>query len=344
MTGRAPWFGSRVLVIAEIGCNHNGDPALAKRLIEVAAQAGADVAKFQSFVPEEMITRYAPKANYQLGKTNPAESQFERLQRMRLSPEVHRTLRDHCVANAITFCSSAFDEPSADLLNALDVPFFKIPSGELTNLPLVRHIAAFGRPMVISTGMADLQEIEEALGAIGPGARGSAVLLHCVSDYPADWSEANLRAMGTLRDAFKLPVGFSDHTEGIELALVAVGMGAVVIEKHLTMDKNMEGGDHKASLEPHEFTELVGKIRAVERALGDGVKRCAPSEENVRAVARKSIVARRFIAKGERLTADMLAVKRPGQGIPPKHLTALVGKQVREGIDADQYIEWKHLC
>jgi N-acetylneuraminate synthase/N,N'-diacetyllegionaminate synthase len=335
--------GPGVFVIAEIGCNHDGRLELAHRMIDVAARAGADAAKFQTFVPAEMITRGTPKANYQIGKTNPLESPYQRLERMRLDLDAHRKLRDHCATSGITFCSSAFDVASADLLESLGVPFFKIPSGELTNLPLLRHIAAFGKPMVISTGMADLGEIEEALDAVGPAVRAKSVLLHCVSDYPADWSEANLRAMRTLGEAFKMRIGFSDHTEGIELPLVAVGLGATVIEKHLTLDKTMEGGDHKASLEPTEFTELVTKIRAVERALGDGVKRCAPSEENVRAVARKSVVARRLIPKGTRIEADMLALKRPGTGIAPKHLPAIVGRQAREDLETDRIIEWQHL-
>ncbi len=331
-----------VVVIAEIGCNHNGDLGLATRLVEAAARAGADAAKFQSFAPAEMITRAAPKAEYQLGKTDPRESQYARLERLRLDPEAHRALVRCCQANGIAFCSSPFDEPSADLLESLGVPFFKIPSGEITNLPLLRRIASFGRPMVISTGMADLGEIEEALETVGPAASRT-VLLHCTSDYPADWRTMNLRAMHTIAAAFKRPVGLSDHSEGIELPLVAVGMGAVVIEKHLTLDRTMEGGDHRASLEPEDFARMVGKIRSLEEALGDGVKRCQPAEQNVRAVARKSIVARTRIASGQRIDAGMLAIKRPGTGIPPKHLADVIGRCAREAIEPDEILQWAHI-
>ena len=331
-----------VVVIAEIGCNHNGDLGLAMRLVEAAARAGADAAKFQSFVPAEMIIRAAPKAQYQFGKTDPRESQYARLERLRLDAEAHRALVRCCQANGIAFCSSPFDEPSADLLESLGVPFFKVPSGEITNLPLLRRIASFGRPMVISTGMADLGEIEEALETVGPAAN-RAVLLHCTSDYPADWKTMNLRAMQTMAAAFKRPIGLSDHSEGIELPLVAVGMGAVVIEKHLTLDRNMEGGDHLASLEPEDFARMVGKIRALEEALGDGVKRCHPVEENIRVVARKSLVARARIARGQRIDAGMLAVKRPGTGIAPKHLDDIVGRSAREAIEADQVLQWSDL-
>jgi len=332
-----------VVVIAEIGCNHNGDLTLAERLVEAAARAGADAAKFQSFVPSEMIVRAAPKARYQLAQTDPGESQYARLERLRLTPEAHERLLCCCQANGIAFCSSPFDAPSADLLERLGVPFFKIPSGELTNLPLLRRVASFGRPMVISTGMSTLGEIEEALDALGPAATACAVLLHCVSDYPADWKTMNLRAMQTMAAAFGRPVGFSDHSEGIELPLVAIAMGAVVIEKHLTLDRTMEGGDHKASLEPDDFTRMVNRIRALEEALGDGVKRCHAAEANVRLVARKSLVARTPIAQGQRIDAGMLAVKRPGTGIPPKHLDDVVGRCAREPIEADQVIQWSDL-
>jgi sialic acid synthase SpsE len=228
-------------------------------------------------------------------------------------------------------------------LHKINLPFFKIPSGEITNLPLIEYIASFGKPIILSTGMANLAEIEDALNSIGKENRKNVILMHCLSDYPAKWEDTNLRAMETIRDAFHLPVGFSDHTEGIELSLVAVGMGAVVIEKHITLDKNMEGGDHRASLEPNEFKEMVRKIRLLEIALGDGIKRCMSSEENIRDVARKSIVALKNIRRGQIISRDDLSTKRPGTGIPPRFLKAILGTRAKKDILADHLIQWSQL-
>jgi len=288
----------RVLIIAEIGCNHNGDMRLAVKLIEAAADAGADVAKFQSFNPHDMITVNSPKASYQIRATGKDESQYQRLSRLRFTEKQHRELKRICRRNRIIFASSPFDLKSASLLDKMNIPFFKVPSGEITNLPFLKRLGSFKRPVILSTGMADIREIKDAVNIVGKPNRKNIALMHCTSDYPAKWEDANLRAIHSLIDAFKLPVGLSDHTEGIELSLVAVGMGACVIEKHITLDKNMEGGDHKASLEPHEFEELVTKIRKLEIALGDGIKRCMPSEKNIRDVARKSIAANKNIKKG----------------------------------------------
>ena len=331
---------TRTLVIAEIGCNHNGELSLAMGLVKAAAAAGADVAKFQSFSPEEMITENAPKALYQIKATGMKESQYQRLCRHQLSRKDHEELIAFCDQNGITFCSSVFDRDSAEMLYELNVPFFKVPSGEITNLPLLEQIGSYRKPVVLSTGMANLGEVEEALDAIGKVNRNNVVLLHCVSEYPAKWEDANLRAIQTIRDAFHLPVGFSDHTEGIEMSLVAVSMGALVIEKHITFDKNMEGGDHKASLEPHEFKVLINKIRKLEKALGDGIKRCMQSERNIRNVARKSVVAKKNIKKGQTIRIEDLVIKRPGMGIPPKFLKKLIGSRAKVKISADNLIEW----
>ena len=334
---------TRTVIIAEIGCNHNGELSLAKTLVKAAADAGADVAKFQSFSPDEMITKNAPKALYQIKATGMKESQYQRLCRHNLSSKDHEELIGCCDENGITFCSSVFDKDSAEMLYELNVPFFKVPSGEITNLLLLEQIASYGKPVVLSTGMANLGEVEEALDAIGKVNRNNVVLLHCVSDYPAKWEDANLRAMQTIRDAFHLPVGFSDHTEGIEMSLVAVSMGAQVIEKHITFDKNMEGGDHKASLEPHEFKDLATKIRKLERALGDGIKRCMQSEQNIRNVARKSVVAKKYIEKGQTIRIEDLVIKRPGIGIPPKFLKKLIGSKAKVEIPANNLIEWSEI-
>ena len=334
---------NRVLIIAEIGCNHNGDLALAKKLIEAAAGAGADAAKFQSFIPEEMISVGSPKADYQINATGTEESQFQRLKRMQLTQLEQKDLQNFCEMKGILFCSSPFDHQSAAFLNTLNVPFFKIPSGEITNIPLLKHIGSFRKPVILSTGMSNLGEIEAALHVFGNENRKDVILLHCLSDYPARWEDANLNAIKTLSEAFHLPVGFSDHSLGIELALIAVGMGSVVIEKHITLDKNMEGGDHRSSLEPHEFKDMVLKIRRLKIALGDGVKKCMPSEKNVRDVARKSIVSRRKIKKNQFIENDDIAIKRPGTGIKPGLLGIVIGSRVKEDIQADTMIEWHQI-
>jgi len=332
-----------VLVIAEIGCNHNGDKQIAKRLIKAAAESGADIAKFQTFNPDELLTIDAPKALYQVKATGTKETQYERLNRIKLDREDLKELKNYCENNNIAFCSSPFDHQSVDLLHELDVPFFKVASGEITNLPLLEHISSYGKPIVLSTGMSNLGEIEDALYAIGEKNRKQVVLMHCISTYPANWEDANLRAIRSLREAFNLPVGFSGHSTGIELSLVAVGMGAVVIEKHITLDRNMEGGDHKASLEPHEFKELVNKIRKLEIALGDGIKKCMPSEEDVKKVARKSIVAGRNINKGVIINSNDLAIKRPGTGLHPKYLKSIINYVSKDTIKKDQLIHWHNI-
>jgi N-acetylneuraminate synthase len=336
-------LSKRVLIIAEIGCNHNGDMNIAKQLIEVAASAGADCAKFQSFNPDELMVRHAPKASYQIEATSASETQYERLCRLRLSKDDHLELKKHCEEQGVLFCSSPFDHGSADLLFEVGVPFVKIASGEVTNLPFLAYIGSLDLPIVMSTGMASIEEIEEALDTIEKDNSQAVVLMHCLSSYPAPWEEANLLAIKALQETFSLPVGFSDHSEGIDLSLAAVALGAVAIEKHITLDKDMEGGDHRASLEPHEFEELVKKIRKLEVALGDGVKRCMPSEENIRDVARKSIVSLKSINEGQVIASADIGIKRPGTGIPPRFVNRIIGSRAKEDISEDRLIKWNQI-
>jgi len=332
-----------IFVIAEVGCNHNGSLENARELIRCASRAGADAVKFQTFDPKRLLVQTAPKADYQIRATGAEESQYDRLCRLRLSEADHEMLKAYAEEHQLMFCSTPFDRESAEYLNQLGMPFFKIASGEITNGPLLETVAAFGKPILLSTGMSDLKDVRRALDDIGTENRALVTLLHCLSDYPAKWEDANLRAIQTLRVAFDLPVGFSDHSQGIELPLVAAGLGAVVIEKHITLSREMEGGDHRASLEPNEFIDMVAKLRKLPHALGDGIKRCMPSEENVRRVARKSLVAERFIPQGAIITADDLALKRPGTGLSPESLIKVIGMRARSDIAADTLIEWTQL-
>ena len=325
-------------IIAEAGVNHNGSLEMARQLVDAAVQTGADAVKFQTFQAEQLVTPQAAKAEYQLSTTDADESQFEMLRRLELSPEAHLELMDHCRTKGILFMSSAFDEESADLLAQLGVALFKIPSGELTNLQLLAHIARYGKPMIVSTGMAYLSEVEEAVRCIQGCGNDEFALLHCVSNYPAQASDINLKAMTTMSAAFGVPVGYSDHTQGIEIAVAAVSLGACVIEKHLTLDQNLPGPDHKASLPPDQFGEMVQAIRSVELALGDGRKIPSQSEAAVAAVARKSLVAAHDIPAGGELTEEMVAVKRPGTGLPPGLLPHLLGRTARRPIPAGALI------
>ena len=321
-------------VIAEAGVNHNGSLELARQLVDKAQQAGADAVKFQTFKAERLVTRDAPKADYQCQTTGTAESQFEMLSRLELSPDAHQAVMAHCSSSNIVFLSTPFDEQSADFLEALGVAAFKIPSGEITNLPFLAHVARKGKPMIVSTGMACLGEVEMAVNTIWKAGNRSIVLLHCVSNYPAAPADINLRAMQTMATAFGLPVGYSDHTPGIEVPLAAVALGACVIEKHFTLDRNLPGPDHQASLEPDELESLVQGIRTVEVALGHGRKEPAASEANTAAVARKSLVAVSDIPAGTLLTEELVAVKRPGTGLPPAMRPYVMGRTARVLIPA----------
>jgi len=333
-----------VFIIAEAGVNHNGSVDLALELVDAAKAAGADAVKFQTFRADRLATPVAQKAAYQERTTAITESQFEMLRRLELDESAHRRLIDRCRQVGIQFLSSPFDEQSADMLAAMDVPAFKVPSGEITNLPFLRHLAHKRRPVILSTGMSTLSEVQDAVRLFEAEGVVELKLLHCVTEYPAPYREVNLRAMCTLQSAFGLPVGYSDHTEGIEIAIAAVALGAEVIEKHLTLDRTFPGPDHSASTEPDEFKQMVTSIRHVEQSLGNGVKSPAPCELPNISVARKSIVASRALSPGHRLGSYDLEIKRPGTGLAPKFLPELIGRTLRKGLAKDELISWDHLA
>jgi N-acetylneuraminate synthase len=334
----------QVFIIAEAGVNHNGSIDLALRLVDAAKASGADAVKFQTFQADLLATRSAHKAPYQERTTANAESQFEMLQRLELDAAAHQRLIDHCRQVGIQFLSSPFDMQSADLLATMDVPLFKVPSGEITNLPFLQHVARKGRPVILSTGMSTLGEVEEAVHVLQVAGASQVTLLHCVTEYPAPYAEVNLRAMQTLKTAFGLPVGYSDHTPGIDIAIAAVALGAEVIEKHFTLDRSLPGPDHAASLEPGELQQMVAAIRHVEAALGTGIKAPAPCELPNISVARKSVVAARALPAGHQLTTEDLDIKRPGNGLAPKLLPALIGRTLHADLDKDEVISWDHLA
>ena len=330
----------KVLIIAEAGVNHNGDIGLAKKLIDVAAEVGADLVKFQTFNANRLVTHAAKKADYQTKNTDGNESQHEMLRRLELTPKMHNELIAHCALRNIGFFSTGFDIESVDLLVSLGQNLFKISSGEITNLPFLRHIGQFGKPVILSTGMATLGDIEAAIEVLEQAgtSRASLTLLHCTTEYPAPMSEVNLRAMQSLQRAFGVAVGYSDHTQGIEVAIAAVALGATVIEKHFTLDRNLPGPDHKASLEPAEFKAMVTAIRNIEVALGDGIKRLTSSEAQNKPVARKSLVASQAIKKGEVFSAQNVAAKRPGTGISPMRWDDVIGCVSLKAYDEDDLI------
>lgn len=334
IAGRSVGPGHPCFVIAEAGVNHNGSLEIARRLVDVAVEAQVDAVKFQTFRAERIVTEGAPKAAYQKQLDGAEESHFEMLKRLELSLQAHRELQLYCQERNILFLSTPFDEESADFLESLGVPAFKIPSGEITNLQFLKHIARKGRPMVVSTGMSTLAEVDLAVRTIRQ-VNDALVLLHCVSSYPANPADANLRAMHTMSSEFNLPVGYSDHTPGIEVALAAVALGACVIEKHFTLDRGLSGPDHRVSLEPVELMALVRGIRIVESSLGDGTKQPAASEIQTASVARKSLVAARDVPQGTRLKRDLIAFKRPGTGLPPSMLDLVVGRRAVRDIPAD---------
>jgi N-acetylneuraminate synthase/N,N'-diacetyllegionaminate synthase len=332
IAGRRIGPGQPSFLIAEAGVNHNGDVALARRLIDVAAEAGADAVKFQIFLAARLVAPDAPQAEYQKRNTGVVESQQAMLQRLELSEEAHRELMRHCHTRGILFLSSPFDEESADFLAALGVVAFKIPSGEITNTPFLAHVARKGRPMIVSTGMSTLDEVRAAVETIRQSGNPPLALLHCVSNYPAAPEDINLRAMATLREAFAVPVGYSDHTDGIDIALAAVALGACIVEKHFTLDRNLPGPDHKASLEPAELAAMVQGIRRVELALGDGIKRPAEGERNTASVARKSLVAACDLPVGAILRREHVAVRRPGTGLSPARIESLIGRRILKPV------------
>lgn len=328
----------RTLIIAEAGVNHNGSLELAKKMALVAKEAGADIVKYQTCVPELVVSKFAEKAEYQKEQTGAQESQLDMIRRIHFDFAGHTELKAYCESIGIRYLSTAFDLPSADFLNAMDLPFYKIPSGEITNLPYLERTAATGKPLIVSTGMCENAEIGEALDVLRAAGAKDITLLHCNTDYPTPFADANLLAMKEL-EQFGCPVGYSDHTPGIEASVAAVALGATVIEKHFTLDKNMEGPDHKASLDPEELKALCTAIRRVEQALGSGKKHVTASEARNRPIARKSIVAARPIAKGEVYTADNLIVKRPGTGISPMRWYDVLGKIAPRDFAEDECIE-----
>jgi len=336
-------FGNATFIIAEAGVNHNGDINLAKKLIDVAKDAGADAVKFQTFKAENVVTTNAEKAEYQKETTGVKESQYEMIKKLELTEYDFKELADYAKEKDILFLSSPFDKESVDLLDEINVPVFKVASGEITNFPLLKHIAEKGKPIILSTGMATLGEIEDTLRVIRGAGVDDVVLLHCVTSYPAKMEDVNLRVIETLKHAFKLPVGFSDHTLGITVPIAAVSRGAVVIEKHFTLDKNLPGPDHKASLEPDELKEMVVAIRDVEKALGDGIKLPTKEEEEIKKVARRSVVAKVDVPEGTTITADMLDVKRPGIGIEPVYFDFVVGRKAKENIKKDEIMMWRKM-
>lgn len=333
--GRTLGAGQRTLVIAEAGVNHDGDPTIAHALIDAAADAGADAVKFQTFLPELLVAAEAPTAAYQFDRTG-ATDQRAMLEQLTLPPAAWPALAAHAARRGIAFLSTPFDVPSADLLDRLDVQAFKVPSGELTNLPLLRNLAARGRPLLVSTGMATMAEVAEALLAIRAAGHPPVVLLHCVSAYPAPAEACNLAAIQSLAAAFGLPVGWSDHTEDATACLAATALGAVVLEKHLTLDRTRPGPDHAASLEPAAFARLVRDVRTVEQARGDGRKRPMPCEADVRQVARRSLHAARDLPAGTVLAEDDLVLLRPAVGIAPIEAPAVYGRPLRRALQVGE--------
>jgi N,N'-diacetyllegionaminate synthase len=331
----------KTMVIAEAGVNHNGDLGLAKKLIQVAAQSGADFVKFQTFSADRLVTKKARKAPYQIQDSKASESQFEMLKVLELSETMHRELIEESGVQGIGFISTAFDIESANMLLLLGQDIFKIPSGEITNLPYLRHIGSFGKRIILSTGMSNLQEVSDALKVLEVSGtpRSQITVLHCASAYPAPVSEANLLAMQTIKETLDVTVGYSDHTLGIEVSIAAVALGATVIEKHFTLDRNLPGPDQLVSLEPDELNSMISQIRNIEMALGDGVKRAMPSElENI-SLVRRSIVANCSIRAGEIFSELNLAVKRPGTGISPMDWDRIIGSKANRDFHLDELID-----
>lgn len=330
---------SKIFVIAEAGVNHNGSPEIARKMIDAAAEAGADAVKFQTFKADSLVRKDAQKAAYQLDNaTDKSESQYEMLKKLELTESVHRELIDYCKIKGIMFLSTPFDTESIHLLVDCGISVMKVPSGEITNYPYLREIARTGKPVIMSTGMCELQEVREAVQVLKESGSKEIILLHCNTEYPTPMKDVNLRAMCTLRDELQLPVGYSDHTQGIEVPVAAAALGAVAIEKHFTLDRNMEGPDHKASLEPEELKEMIQAVRNIEAALGDGIKKPSPSELKNRDVARKSIVAKTNIRKGEVFTEENLTAKRPGSGISPMHWNRMIGLTADRDYERDEMI------
>lgn len=335
--------GKPCFIIAEAGVNHNGEIKLAKELIDVAKEARADAVKFQAFRAEELATETIAKESYQKVLTGSEETQFEMLKRLEFSKRALAELKAYSEEKGIIFLATPYDEKSADLLDEMGVPAFKIGSGEITHIPLLRHIAKKGVPIILSTGASNLQEIREAVNEIKRTGTKDIILLHCTSNYPVKLEDVNLRAMQTLKSEFNLPVGYSDHTLGIEVPITAVALGACVIEKHFTIDKSLAGPDHKASAEPDELKQMVNSIRKTELALGSPIKKPCKSEKETLKLGRRSLVSKTEIKRGETLTEYSIAVKRPGTGIMPKHLMDFCGGKAVRDIKKDEILSWQDI-
>lgn len=331
----------KTLVIAEVGVNHNGSLDIARKLIDVAVESGADIVKFQTFSADSLVSKYAEKAEYQKETTNVSETQYEMIKKLELNRDAHIELIGHCEKSGAEFLSTAFDHDSIDLLHELGLKRFKIPSGEITNLPYLLKIGKYGKPIILSTGMATIEEIDAALDVLETAgtSRKKITVLHCNTEYPTPMRDVNLRAMLTIRDTFEVQIGYSDHTLSIEVSIAAVALGATVIEKHLTLDRTLLGPDHRSSLEPNELKTMVVAIRNIEQAMGDGIKRPSPSEKKNIPIARKSIVAARNIKKGESFTVENLTIKRPGTGLSPMQWDEVIGKTANKNYKTDTLIK-----
>lgn len=336
----------KVLIIAEAGVNHNGDINLAKKLIDEAAEAGADIVKFQTFKTEKLVSSLAKKAKYQSENFNDGnDSQFQMLKKLELNENDHLLLIEHCKLRNIQFLSTGFDEESVDDLEKLGINIFKIPSGEITNYPYLKHIGKKQKSVILSTGMSNLGEIEFALNTlIKAGTKREKIsILHCTTQYPTPMNEVNLNAMLTIKEAFKVTVGYSDHTLGIEIPIAAVALGAQIIEKHFTLDKTLEGPDHKASLEPNELKSMVSAIRNLEQAFGTGIKEPSASEIPNLLVARKSIHLKNELPKGHILKENDLILKRPGDGISGTNIELVIGKKINSDLEKDHKLSFNNL-
>lgn len=327
-----------IIIIAEAGVNHNGSMYLAKKMAKEAKRAGADYIKFQTFIPEKLVSRFAKKADYQEKTTGKEQSQLTMLKKLALTQQDFIELKGYCEEIGIGFLSTPFDLESLAFLDKLDMDFWKIPSGEVTNLPYLEAIGKTEKKVILSTGMCELEEIEAAIKILENNGAGDITVLHCNTEYPTPFADVNLLAMQQMKEALKKPVGYSDHTVGLEVSIAAAALGAVVIEKHFTLDKNMEGPDHRASLEPDELWQMVTAIRNIEKSLGDGKKRCSVSEKKNCVAARKSIVAKRDIKEGELLTEENITVKRPGNGISPMKWYEVLGTVAQRHYVEDELI------
>lgn len=330
---------NKVFIIAEAGVNHNGDMKIAKQLVDAACDAGADAVKFQTFKAENIVCKTTPKAEYQLETTDKSETQYDMLKKLELTRQMHKELIEYCTEKKIMFLSTPFDIESIRMLAELGIQLFKIPSGEITNLPYLREVAKQHKKVILSTGMSNMEEVKAAVKVLENNGTNDIILLHCNSQYPTPVSDVNLLAMVKIHEELKLPVGYSDHTQGIEMPIAATALGATVIEKHFTLDKNMEGPDHKVSLEPYELKQMVEGIRKVELALGTGIKQVSESEKKNIDIVRKSIVASAVIKKDEIYTNENLTTKRPGNGISPMRWDEIIGSKANRDYEVDEMIQ-----